>query len=759
MRVENEERPAPVQSRSPGPLTIPGARFAIFATVLAWLAYVIEQAYRLDRFAISPEVAAETGLYFATVTMLALSCLAYLISRLGHFERIRSHSRVPRSTIDGVLAEEAPSLTVLVPSYKEDERIIRYTLLSAALQEYPRLRVVLLIDDPPRPTDAASLEMLDVARDLPRQLAAELDRPLDIFRAALSEFDERTADDDRLKPEELMRLAQYYLQACRWFDEAREDLPIEDHIDVFFGTNILGRLSEDLGSTAEALREASVDPDAYVSKQRVRQLYGKLVHLFEADFASFERKQFASLSHEPNKAMNLNSYIGLMGGHYHKVPSADGPVLIPAPEGEAEIEIPDSDYLLTLDADSILLPEYCLRLVYFMEQEENARVAVSQTPYTSFRGAGSEIERIASATTDIQHILHQGLEKHAAAFWVGANAVIRKRAMMELRHEEEEAGISVPRFISDRTVIEDTESSISLRKMGWRIYNYPERLSYSATPPDFGSLVIQRQRWANGGLIIFPELIRLARERRKSGERLGLTEFLLRANYLASIAWTSLCLCVLFFFPFKDGLMSSAAVLTATPYFAAMTLDLRRVGYRKRDIFHIYGLNLLLLPINMVGTLESLVQIVGGHKLAFARTPKVQNRTPSPLTFVTIPLVLTVWSIWTLKNDVLAGDWIHFGLTVVTLVTLISACLRFIGARHMVTDIAFNLANFVYVPRAVASAPASNGEVRDWASVLYVGSGDDERRATDVAYTQATKDFLERQRSSQEGSTPERVER
>ena len=90
--------------------------------------------------------------------------------------------------------------------------------------------------------------------------------------------------------------------------------------------------------------------------------------------------------------------------------------------------------------------------------------------------------------------------------------------------------------------------------------------------------------------------------------------------------------------------------------------------------------------------------------------------------------------------------------------TLISACLRFIGARHMVTDIAFNLANFVYVPRAAASAPTANGEAPDWASVLYVGSGDDERRATDVAYTQATKDFLENQRSSREGAIPESVE-
>jgi hypothetical protein len=41
-------------------------------------------------------------------------------------------------------------------------------------------------------------------------------------------------------------------------------------------------------------------------------------------------------------------------------------------------------------------------------------------------------------------------------------------------------------------VIEDTESSVTL----------PHCLA-SATPPD-GSLLIQRTRWANGGLIILP---------------------------------------------------------------------------------------------------------------------------------------------------------------------------------------------------------------------------------------------------------------
>ncbi|MDZ7726816.1 MAG: glycosyltransferase family 2 protein [Dehalococcoidia bacterium] len=109
----------------------------------------------------------------------------------------------------------------------------------------------------------------------------------------------------------------------------------------------------------------------------------------------------------------------------------------------------------------------------------------------------------------MQYIVHQGMTHHGATFWVGANAVLRKRAIDQLVEEDVENGFPVRRYIKDRTVIEDTESSIDLRALGWRLYNYPERLSYSATPPDFGSLVIQRQRWANGGLVILPKLLRL----------------------------------------------------------------------------------------------------------------------------------------------------------------------------------------------------------------------------------------------------------
>src|SRR6185369_1656216 len=95
---------------------------------------------------------------------------------------------------------------------------------------------------------------------------------------------------------------------------------------------------------------------------------------------------------------------------------------------------------------------------------------------------------------------------HNATFWVGANAVIRKEALEDIVEVQNVGGYDIMTYIQDRTVIEDTESSIDIGTAGWSLVNYPERLSYSATPPDFGSLVVQRRRWANGGLLILPKL-------------------------------------------------------------------------------------------------------------------------------------------------------------------------------------------------------------------------------------------------------------
>src|SRR6185436_5941513 len=119
----------------------------------------------------------------------------------------------------------------------------------------------------------------------------------------------------------------------------------------------------------------------------------------------------------PNKAMNLNSYIGLMGGSYQQVNTPLGVALVDAGAGRGELTVPDPDYVLTLDADSVLMPDYCLRLVHLMEQGAYSGVAVAQTPYSAFPGAATRIERISGATTDIQHIVHQGMTQYDATFW------------------------------------------------------------------------------------------------------------------------------------------------------------------------------------------------------------------------------------------------------------------------------------------------------------------------------------------------------
>ena len=98
--------------------------------------------------------------------------------------------------------------------------------------------------------------------------------------------------------------------------------------------------------------------------------------------------------------------------------------------------IPDTPYVITLDADSLLQPRYATTLVRFMEQPEHARVAVAQTPYSALPNPPGILEQTAGATTDIQYLVHQGFTRFGATFWVGANALLKKSALEDICTEE-----------------------------------------------------------------------------------------------------------------------------------------------------------------------------------------------------------------------------------------------------------------------------------------------------------------------------------
>ncbi len=517
-----------------------------------------------------------------------------------------------------------------------------------------------------------------------------------------------------------------------WLENLAVQQEIVDHTDVFFANEVVLRLADSLRTIAAALRE-SANEGAVPGQSQLRRLYRRLAWTFRAEVTSFERKRFVSLSHEANKAMNLNSYIGLMGGTYRRTQTPAGQALIPTSPVTCDLIVPDSDYVVTLDADSVLLPEYCLRLVHLLEQSEHRQTAIAQTPYCAFPGSATRLERIAGATTDLQHIVHQGLTYYEATFWVGANAVIRKRALDDIVETSYIGDWEIKHYIKDRTVIEDTESTIDMGIHGWRLFNVPERMSYSATPPDFGSLCIQRRRWANGGLLILAKLRRQSRSRRSRGERTRFGELFLRWNYMASICWSSFSLLILLVFPFSATLISPLLGLVALPYFLAMASDLRYSGYKRMDVFRIYGFNLILLPVNLAGTISSLSQGITASKAPFARTPKVRNRTVAPAFFVIAPYLLILLAGGTLYLAYRHHQVENMAYAALNVLLAGYAIKSFIGLRNSVVDGWIHLTSLLYkperqrrqrLPRRVRKAPAQVTRPADWRSVLEVGLTD-----------------------------------
>ncbi len=720
--TERRTQPLSIVHARPSTRKIALSRLAVVMTVVLWAAYVISTIVRQYLDGIHGfQFTMQAISYLVVVTFLTFSALMYLVARQGALQRFAAHVRVPRAKLDRHFAENQSSITVLVPSYSEETQVVRKTLLSAALQEYPSMRVVLLLDDKPNPSNPAVAAQLNATRALGQDIMQLLAEPGGRFRKALAAYEKKRPKNPFATTKTVQELADHYTWAAGWLNTLANTEAIEDHVDVFFTEQVLRDLAKELRLMGDALA-ASAKEDGKVPASRVHQLYRRLAWTFTAELEVFERKKYASLSHEANKAMNLNSYIGLMGGTYRTEQTPDGSVLVADTNGD--FTVPDSEFLLTLDADSILLRDYCLRLVYLLQQPGNERVAVTQTPYSSFRGAGTRIERLAGATTDIQHILHQGMSYYNATFWVGANAVIRKAALGDIVETEWVGGFEIKRFIQDRTVIEDTESSVDLALHGWSLVNYPERLSYSATPPDFGSLIVQRRRWANGGLLILPKLRAQVRERRRRNQFVSRIETLVRLNYMASIAWASFGLVFLLAYPYDGRLLSPFVLLAALPYFLAQASDLKYCGYKRSDIFRIYGFNLILLPVNLAGVLKSLQQALTGKKIPFARTPKVKNRTVSPMLYVVTPLLIVAFSVFTLWRDVSAANWGNAAFAGFNAFLATWAIVSYIGIGSTLADIWHGLTDWMYVetqPKAVAAVKLRGEPVLDWRAVLYHG--------------------------------------
>lgn len=642
------------------------------------------------------------GLVFLVALFVVLyAALLYNVCLIGNYARQMRETMPDENEVTTIFDSPAPAVTVLIPSYKEERHVIWQTMLSAAVSEYPAKRVVLLIDNPPNPTNAEDRQQLATTRALPVEMTQQFASQAAIYQKAQTDYLARAAANTVNAADEQARIADLYQQAAAWFDgealRAMEGQSLEQlTFDLrFFVERILYTPAEKYRARAAAVG-ALQNP----STEQLAHHYAILAGIFNVTFDSFERKRYVNLSHDANKAMNLNSYMQLIGKSWKEVDTPQGLILLECAPDEASFSVAPTDYVNTIDADSLMTHDYIARLIYFLEQPENHKVAVAQAPCSSIPGSSVPIERIAGAVIDVQYHTHQGYTSWRASFWVGANAMLRMTALDAIKEVSNVNGKTVVIYIQDRTVIEDTESTIDLVQKGWNLYNYPSRMTFSATPADFGSLLIQRRRWANGGLIILPKLLRYAFKARKNMRLLK--ELFMRFNYLAMTTLSIAVMYLFAFYSFSPRLSTPLMIFANIPLLLLYARDLKVCGYRYSDVFRVIALNLMLLPIITAGVLKQMQQILTGRKVPFARTPKVKNRTGAPAFYYITELVMIGYCIYMGIANVIEREWSPAAYAFINLAMLLYALVYYIGVRAMAEDLWASLLRTLRVKSAKA---------------------------------------------------------
>jgi cellulose synthase (UDP-forming) len=246
-------------------------------------------------------------------------------------------------------------MAVLVPSNQEEPATLRRALLSAALQEFGFLQVVLLLEPP---TDSRLAHAAHaVALDLPATVANYLAVPRERFAHAL-DMHQHSSRIGEPTAEQVRAIAAEYRWAAGWLRMRAEQELRLDHLDDFFVDHVLESLASDLDGQAESL----LGDTAGVTVNQLDRLYRRLAWIFRAEISCFDRARYPLLSQARGPAAGLDSYRALMGQSFDVVDGTDGQQLVPA-GNRGSIRIPAADYVLALDPDSMLLPEYCLRLL------------------------------------------------------------------------------------------------------------------------------------------------------------------------------------------------------------------------------------------------------------------------------------------------------------------------------------------------------------------------------------------------------------
>jgi hypothetical protein len=138
-----------------------------------------------------------------------------------------------------------------------------------------------------------------------------------------------------------------------------------------------------------------------------------------------------------------------------------------------------------------------------------------------------------------------------------------------------------------------------------------------------------------------------------------------------------------------------------------------QLGYKGGDIFRVYALNLLLIPVNLGGVIKSLQQGIVKKKVPFVRTPKVDGRTAAPALYILLEYLLVVHWLIGAGVDIANDRWTHGLFAAVNAAFLYYAVHRFIGLRESREDLSLAYQKSRRRRRQLRTAAAATAQLID----------------------------------------------
>lgn len=272
----------------------------------------------------------------------------------------------------------------------------------------------------------------------------------------------------------------------------------------------------------------------------------------------------------------------------------------------------EGEFIVTLDADHIPMPDLIDQLIGFFADPKVAIVQSTQDFYNldSFQHLTRWEKRRAWQQQELFFsVIQPGKDGYGATFYCGSPAMLRRKALDD-----------VDGFASE-SITEDMHTGLRLQKKGWKVLYYNRTVARGLAPQTYRGFVTQWERWGRGAMQV------LRSENPLFGR--GLT-FGQRVNYFASFYfyWMSYQKLIYIATPIFC-LLSGIFPLVATP----MTFALYFIPYFLLNIIATASLqggprgfwlseefNIIKMPVLMKTILGFF-----RRKAAFKVTPKAQD--------------------------------------------------------------------------------------------------------------------------------------